>query len=126
MAGLAVLILGLLAVCGIYTQPLTLIALLVAGSAILLTGSTLSATMIGFMRSSAFARVANSCVARIGYTEFAQHTPLHRTAPRTRVNRALPHRRANIPISVCPTDALEPRLGARQPRVYRLWAVITR
>jgi len=55
MAGLAVLILGLLAVCGIYTQPLTLIALLVAGSAILLTGSTLSATMIGFMRSSASA-----------------------------------------------------------------------
>jgi ABC-type antimicrobial peptide transport system permease subunit len=55
MAGLAVLILGLLAVCGIYAQPLTLIALLVAGAAILLTGSTLSATMIGFMRSSVFA-----------------------------------------------------------------------
>jgi hypothetical protein len=55
MAGLGALILGILAVCGIYAQTLTLIALLVAGAAILLTGSTLSATMIGFMRSPAFA-----------------------------------------------------------------------
>ena len=54
MAGLAALILGILAVCGIYAQPLTLIALLVAGAAILLTGSTLSATMMGLTRSSAF------------------------------------------------------------------------
>ncbi len=54
IAGLAALVLGILAVCGITAQPLTLIALLVAGAAILLTGSTLSATMIGFMRSSAF------------------------------------------------------------------------
>jgi len=50
MAGLAVVVLGILAVCGVYAQPLTLIALLVAGSAILLTGSALSGTMIGFMR----------------------------------------------------------------------------
>jgi hypothetical protein len=53
MAGLAVIVLGILAVCGVYSQALTLIALLVAGAAILLTGSTLSATMIGFMRSTA-------------------------------------------------------------------------
>jgi hypothetical protein len=52
LAGLAVIVLGILAVCGIDTQVLTLIALLVAGASILLTGSTLSATMIGFMRSS--------------------------------------------------------------------------
>ena len=50
LAGLAVIVLGILAVCGVYAQPLTLIALLVAGAAILLTGSALSGTMIGFMR----------------------------------------------------------------------------
>ncbi len=55
MAGLAVIVLGILAVSGIYSQTLTLIALLVAGAAILLTGSTLSGTMIGFMRSTASA-----------------------------------------------------------------------
>jgi hypothetical protein len=53
MAGLAVIILGILAVCGVFSQTLTLIALLGAGAAILLTGSTLSGTMIGFMRSTA-------------------------------------------------------------------------
>lgn len=53
MAGLAVIVLGILAVCGIYTSPLTLIALLVAGAAILLTGSTLTGTMVGFMRDTA-------------------------------------------------------------------------
>jgi hypothetical protein len=53
MAGLAVIVLGILAVCGIFTAPLTLIALLVAGASILLTGSTLSGTMVGFMRATA-------------------------------------------------------------------------
>lgn len=52
MAGLAVIVLGILAVCGVYTAPLTLVALLVAGAAIVLTGSTLSGTMIGFMRAA--------------------------------------------------------------------------
>jgi hypothetical protein len=52
MAGLAVVVLGILAVAGIYTAGLTLIALLVAGAAIVMTGSTLSGTMIGFMRTS--------------------------------------------------------------------------
>ncbi len=52
MAGLAVIVLGILAICGVYTAPLTLVALLVAGAAIVLTGSTLSGTMIGFMRAS--------------------------------------------------------------------------
>lgn len=50
MAGLAVILLGILAVAGIFTQGLTLIAFLVAGAAIVLTGSTLSGTMTGFMR----------------------------------------------------------------------------
>jgi hypothetical protein len=52
MAGLAVIVLGILAVSGIYSLVLTLVALLVAGAAIVMTGSTLSGAMIGFMRSS--------------------------------------------------------------------------
>jgi hypothetical protein len=50
MAGLAVIVLGILAVSGIYTEELALVALLVAGAAVVMTGSTLSGTMIGFMR----------------------------------------------------------------------------
>ena len=50
MAGLAVIVLGILAVAGIYTEVLALVALHVAGAAIVMTGSTLSGTMIGFMR----------------------------------------------------------------------------
>jgi hypothetical protein len=51
LAGLAVIVLGVLGVAGIMTDYLALIALLVAGAAIVMTGSTLSGTMIGFMRS---------------------------------------------------------------------------
>jgi hypothetical protein len=51
-SGLAVIVLGILAVSGVYTAALTLIALLIAGASILLTGSTLSGTMVGFMRST--------------------------------------------------------------------------
>lgn len=53
IAGLAVIVLGILALRGIYTGELTLIALLVAGASSLLTGSTLSGTMVGLMRSTA-------------------------------------------------------------------------
>jgi hypothetical protein len=56
MAGLAVIVLGVLAVSGVMTDYLALIALLVAGAAIVMTGSTLSGTMIGFMRSGSPAR----------------------------------------------------------------------
>jgi hypothetical protein len=52
MGGLAVIVLGILAVSGTFTVPLTLIAILVSGAAILLTGGTLSGTMVGFMRSN--------------------------------------------------------------------------
>lgn len=62
MAGLAVIVLGILAVSGIYTDSLALVALLAAGAAIVLTGSTLSGTMIGFMRSS----TATTATARAG------------------------------------------------------------
>ena len=52
MCGLSVIVLGILAVCGVYTGPLTLVALLVAGASIVLTGSTLTGTMVGFMRDA--------------------------------------------------------------------------
>lgn len=51
MAGLAVMVLGILAVAGTNSLTLVLVALLIAGAAIVMTGSTLSGTMIGFMRS---------------------------------------------------------------------------
>lgn len=51
LAGLGVIVLGILAVSGILSLDLTLIALIVAGASIVMTGSTLSGTMIGFMRS---------------------------------------------------------------------------
>jgi hypothetical protein len=50
MAGLAAIVLGILAVAGMFTGALTLIAFLIAGAAITLTGSTLSGMMTGFMR----------------------------------------------------------------------------
>ena len=50
MGGLAAIVLGILAVSGVYTDVLALVALLVVGAAIVMTGSTLSATVIGFMR----------------------------------------------------------------------------
>jgi hypothetical protein len=50
VAGLAAIVLGILAVTGVLAAGLTLIAFLVAGAAIVLTGSALSGTMIGFMR----------------------------------------------------------------------------
>jgi len=64
MAGLAVIVLGILAVSGTYSLALTLVALLVAGAAIVMTGSTLSGAMIGFMRSPPRERV--SITQRIG------------------------------------------------------------
>jgi len=52
MAGLAVIVLGILSVAGVLSVTLTLIALLAAGAALVMTGSTLSGTLIGFMRAS--------------------------------------------------------------------------
>jgi hypothetical protein len=64
MAGLAVIVLGILAVSGTASLTLTLVALLVAGAALVMTGSTLSGTMIGFTRSSPRERMGIS--QRIG------------------------------------------------------------
>jgi hypothetical protein len=64
MAGLAVIVLGILAVAGISSMDLTLIALIVAGCSIVLTGSTLSGTMLGFMRSSSAATTGSP--SRVG------------------------------------------------------------
>jgi hypothetical protein len=49
LAGLAAIVLGILAVTGNNPMGLTLIALLVLGATVLLTGSTLSAAVMGFM-----------------------------------------------------------------------------
>jgi hypothetical protein len=49
-AGLAAIVLGILALSGTNSVVLTLVALLALGAALILTGSTLSATVLGFMR----------------------------------------------------------------------------
>jgi hypothetical protein len=64
MGGLAVIVLGILAVAGVHSGGLSLIALIVAGAAIVLTGSTLSGTMFGFMRSGTTTTTAPS--SRLG------------------------------------------------------------
>jgi hypothetical protein len=48
-AGLQVSVLGILAVAGVYTTGLSLIALLIAGTAIVLTGGSLSGSMTCLM-----------------------------------------------------------------------------
>jgi hypothetical protein len=50
LAGLAAVVLGVLALAGTNSVTLTLIALLALGGALILTGSTLSATVLSFMR----------------------------------------------------------------------------
>jgi hypothetical protein len=52
LAGLAAIVLGILAVTGNNPTGLTLIALLVLGATVLLTGSTLTAAVTGFMEPS--------------------------------------------------------------------------
>jgi hypothetical protein len=49
LAGLAAIVLGILAVTGTNSMVLTLIGLLVLGATVLLTGSTLTGTVMGFM-----------------------------------------------------------------------------
>ncbi len=49
IGGIAAVVLGILAVSGIYTEILTLVALLVMGATVLLTGSTLSGAAMSFM-----------------------------------------------------------------------------
>lgn len=49
MAGLAAIVLGILAVTGTNPNVLTLVGLLVLGATVLLTGSTLSGVVMGFM-----------------------------------------------------------------------------
>ena len=53
LAGLAAIVLGILAVIGIDPVILTLVALIVLGGTVILTGSALSGLVIGFMRSTA-------------------------------------------------------------------------
>jgi hypothetical protein len=56
IAGLAAIVLGILAVTGTMPVALSLIAFLVMGATILMTGSTLSGAVQGFMRPVASAR----------------------------------------------------------------------
>jgi hypothetical protein len=58
LAGVAAIVLGILAVAGTNTVMLTLVALLVLGSALILTGSTLSWTVLSFMGGSQSAQKA--------------------------------------------------------------------
>jgi hypothetical protein len=51
LAGLAAIVLGILAVAGIKPGILMLAALIVLGSAVILTGSALTGMILGFMRS---------------------------------------------------------------------------
>lgn len=53
LAGLAAIVLGILAVTGMNAAVLTMVGLLVLGATVLLTGSTLSSTMMGFMEPAA-------------------------------------------------------------------------
>jgi hypothetical protein len=66
VVGVAVVVLGILAVAGVHMTTLTLIALLAAGAALVMTGSTLSGTLLGFMRSSSTAPAAATVQSRMG------------------------------------------------------------
>lgn len=52
LAGLAAIVLGILAVAGFNAAILTLVGLLVLGATVLLTGSTLSSAVMGFMEAT--------------------------------------------------------------------------
>jgi len=49
LAGVAAIVLGILAVTGVHSNVLTLVGLLVLGATVLMTGSTLTGTVMGFM-----------------------------------------------------------------------------
>jgi hypothetical protein len=52
LSGISAIVLGILAVCGVYRVELTLVALLVLGLSIMMTGGSLSGMVLSFMRSS--------------------------------------------------------------------------
>ncbi len=58
LAGLAAIVLGILAVVGIKADILMLGALIVLGATVILTGSALSGLVLGFMRSTGQRRPA--------------------------------------------------------------------
>jgi hypothetical protein len=59
LAGLAAIVLGILAVTGEYPNVLTLVSLLVVGATVLLTGSTLSGAVMSFMEPAVAGRGAS-------------------------------------------------------------------
>ena len=56
LAGLAAMVLGIVAVSGVRTADLTFVALLILGVSLLMTGSTLSGLVMSFMRTTASTR----------------------------------------------------------------------
>ncbi|WP_407179439.1 hypothetical protein [Bradyrhizobium sp. STM 3562] len=56
VSGVAAIVLGILAVSGVYEAVLSLVALLVMGATVLLTGSTLSGAAMSFMEPAAVRR----------------------------------------------------------------------
>jgi hypothetical protein len=50
LAGLGAIVLGILALAGMVDLTLTLVALLALGATVILTGGSLSATVLGLMR----------------------------------------------------------------------------
>jgi hypothetical protein len=60
LSGLAAIVLGILAVAGINPGILTLVGLLVLGATVLMTGSTLSGTVMGFMEPATTGKGAPS------------------------------------------------------------------
>jgi hypothetical protein len=65
-AGLAMVVLGILAISGAHSQLLNLTALLIAGAAVVMTGSTLGSAMIGFMRPAHPALRGSETTSQIG------------------------------------------------------------
>jgi hypothetical protein len=60
LAGLAGVVLGIIGLAGVHTVTLALTALLVLGGTLILTGSTLSATVLSFMRPASEAPAART------------------------------------------------------------------
>ena len=69
LAGLAAGVLGIVAVTGTNPMVLMLVGLLVLGATVLLTGSTLSAAVMGFMEPAATRREASSYSQSTGAAE---------------------------------------------------------
>ena len=69
LSGLAAIVLGILAVTGTNPNELTLVALLILGATVLLTGSTLSGAVMGFMEPAVTRRAESLAQSPSGAAE---------------------------------------------------------